>query len=156
MRTNAWKPVVKSVVALLALGLLPVAHAGAPGRAYTPLAGSAERKAIMDALRKPVEKELNRPVVFRVSVPSDFRAQNGWAFLTADLRRPDGSPMDFRGTPYPPSDFNGGGVNALLHRTNGRWRVVTYILCATDVEWEDWSKKYHAPRAIFSGFSGAH
>lgn len=142
---------LRSVVALLALGLLPGAHAGAPGRAYEPPAGSAERKVIMDALRKPVEKELNRPVVFRVLGPGDFRALHGWAFLTADLRKPDGSPMDFRGTPYPPSDLNGGEVNALLHRTGGRWRVVDFVLCATDVEWEGWPKKYHAPAAIFPG-----
>ncbi len=74
-----------TVVCLLLPGL------GAQGRVYEPLAGSAERKTIMDALRKPAEKDLNRPVLFRVPHPSDFRAQNGWVFLTAELRKPDGT-----------------------------------------------------------------
>lgn len=139
----AWMPLAAITLMLSGAGVW------AQGRVYEPPVGSVERKAIMDALRKPVEKDLNRPVLFRVQSPSDFRAQNGWAFLTADLRKPDGSRMDFRGTRYDDPNANGGQVDALLHRTGGRWRVVTFYMCASDVEWGDWSKKYHAPRAIF-------
>ncbi len=35
---------------------------------YTPEKGSAERKAILDALRAPVEKELKQKIVFAKSV----------------------------------------------------------------------------------------
>lgn len=129
--------------------LLPSVGVRAQGRVHEPPVGSAERKAIMDALRKPVETDLNRPVLFRVPSPGSFRARNGWAFLTADLRKPDGSRMDFRGTRYDDPNSNGGQVDALLHRTGGRWRVVALAMCVSDVEWGDWSKKYHAPSAIF-------
>lgn len=74
----------------------------------------------MGALRKPAETDLNRPVLFRAPPPSAFRAQNGWAFLTAHLRKP-----------------------------GGRWGVVAFALCPTDVEWGKWRRKYHAPPAIF-------
>jgi len=137
----AWMPL--TVIALL----LPSVAVRA--QVHEPPVGSAERKAIMDALRKPVETDLNRPVLFRVPPPSNFRAQNGWAFLTAQLRKPDGAPMDFRGTRYADREHHSDGVDALLHRTGGRWRVVSFAMCPTDVEWEGWSKKYHAPPAIF-------
>jgi hypothetical protein len=142
---------LKIFVALPALGLLLLASGAvwAQGRVYEPAAGSVERKAIMDALRKPVEIKLNRPVLFRVPPSSGFRAQNGWAFLTAELRKPDGSPMDFRGTPYADRDHESDEGDSLLHRTQGRWRVVALALCPSDVEWGDWRRKYHAPAAIF-------
>lgn len=145
------RPFASSLAALLTVVVfsLPGLGARAQGRVYEPSAGSAERKAIMDALRKPVETSLNRPVLFRVPHPNDFRAQKGWAFLTVELRKPDGSPMDFRGTRYAdrgrPSDV----VVALLHRTGRRWRVAAFVLPRTDLEWGEWSRKYHAPRAIF-------
>ncbi len=146
MRVHALKPMALLTMAGL---LLTGTHACAQSRTYEPPVGGAERKAIMDALRKPVETSLNRPVLFRVPPPSNFRAQNGWAFLTAQLRKPDGSPMDFRGTRYADREHHSDGVDALLHRTGGRWHVVTYIMCPTDVEWDGWSSRYHAPRAIF-------
>lgn len=137
-------------LAVVLLLLLPSISLWAQERVYEPPVGSTERKAIMDALRKPVERDLNRPVLFQVPPPSDFRVQRGWAFLTARLRKPDGAPMDFRGTRYAANrEFRSDSVNALLHRTQGHWHVVTFVLCPTDVEWGTWRRKYHAPPAIF-------
>ena len=150
MRQSDLKRTLTAAALLMAAGLLlPAAGVRAQGRVYEPPVSSAERKAIMDSLRKPVEKDLNRPVLFRVPSPGDFRVQSGWAFLNAELRKPDGSRMDYSGTRYDSPDANSGEVQALLHRVGGRWRVVTFVMCVSDVEWGDWAKKYHAPRAIF-------
>lgn len=123
--------------------------AAAQSRPYTPKPGSFERKLIMDTLRVPVESKLHRPVIFQVT---SLRAQNGWAFLNGLPVKPNGGPMDYRGTPYAQAARDGdafsGTIQALLHKTRGKWRVVTYDIGASDVEWYDWDKRYHAPRAI--------
>ncbi|MFN7561410.1 MAG: hypothetical protein ACK5TH_06495 [Prosthecobacter sp.] len=50
----------------------------------TPKMGSADRKVIMDALRGPVQSELENPVVFKVN---SLRVLNGWAFLNGVLTK---------------------------------------------------------------------
>lgn len=61
--------------------------------------------------------------------------------------------MDYKGTPWAQAsryrDAWGGGIDALLHKTRGKWRVVTFNIGASDVVYTDWDKQYHAPRAIF-------
>jgi hypothetical protein len=116
---------------------------------YTPEPQSAERKAIMDALRIPIQKQLNQKVIFKID---HLKVQNGWAFLTGKPRQPGGSPIDYRGTPYQEAIDAGvfdDGVCALLRLKDGRWRVVTFTLGATDVPWVEWDKKYKAPPALF-------
>jgi len=116
---------------------------------YTPAKGSAERKAILDALRVPVEKQLKQPVIFNVD---HFQVMNGWAFLLGAPRRPDGGKVDYSGTVYERAVEGGAfddGIVALLHLTGGKWRVVNQIIGATDVPYLDWDRKYRAPRAIF-------
>src|SRR5262245_3042613 len=63
----------------------------------TPKSGSPERKAIVDALRAPVEKDLRRKVVFKID---HLKLQDGWAFLIGRPQQPDGKRMDYRGTQY--------------------------------------------------------
>ena len=116
---------------------------------YTPDKGSAERKAIADALRVPVERKLKQGVIFRID---HLMVRNGWAFLLGTPRRPDGGPIDYRNTPYAEAQKAGAfddGVVALLHKVGGRWRVVQYVIGATDVPYVDWDRKYHAPAEIF-------
>lgn len=132
-----------------ALGMLALGgQAGAQARPSSPAVGSAERKAIMNTIRGPVEEHLHRPVLFRVEDPTrDFHVQNGWAFIQAQVRQPNGAPMgkDFYRREGDVSDL----VMFLLHRSGGHWHIVTYALCPTDVAWEGWDTRYHAPRAIF-------
>jgi hypothetical protein len=116
---------------------------------HHPKAGSAERKAILDALRVPVEKELGQAVVFKVST---FSAMGSWAFLYGRPLQPSGKAVDYTHTPYIEAIAGGAfddGVSALLKLEGGRWRVVTYNIGATDVAWYDWDKRYGAPKAIF-------
>jgi hypothetical protein len=103
----------------------------------------------MDALRVPVEKLLKQPIIFKVD---HLKVMNGWAFLLGAPRRPDGGMPDLRGTPYQEA-YNAGAfgddVMGLLHNEKGKWRVVAHVIGATDVAYEGWDRKYHAPSAIF-------
>jgi hypothetical protein len=118
-------------------------------RAYTPEKGSAERKAITDALRVPVQKKLKRQVIFKID---HLKVQNGWAFLLGAPRRPDGGELDYHGTPYAEA-YNAGAfgddIMALLHKVGGQWRVVQYVIGATDVAYLGWARKFQAPAEIF-------
>jgi hypothetical protein len=136
--------------ASLALALpLVAAHAWAQQRPHTPARGSAERQAIMDALRAPVRRELGKPVIFEVRT---LRVLGTWAFVEAVPRKPDGSPFDYRGTPYQQAIDDGvfdDGMFALLRRERGGWRVLRYAIGPTDVAWISWEEELRAPRAVF-------
>jgi hypothetical protein len=142
------KPVaVASLFVLITLLVAPASSA--QSRAYTPDKGSAERKAITDALRVPVEKKLKQEVIFKID---HLKVQNGWAFLMGTPRRPDGGQIDYRYTPYAEAQKAGAfddGVMALLHKVGGQWRVVQYVIGATDVAYLGWDRKFRAPLAIF-------
>ena len=64
---------------------------------YTPERGSTERKAILDALRAPVERELKQKVVF---VAEHFNVQGTWAFIGGTLQNPEGGEPNWSITPY--------------------------------------------------------
>ncbi|HEY6122435.1 MAG TPA: hypothetical protein VIV66_20940 [Pyrinomonadaceae bacterium] len=122
---------------------------GFNGEVYTPEKGSPERKAILDSLRVPIEKKLKQSIVFKID---HFKVQNGWAFILATPQKPDGGVPDYRGTVYQSAVAAGAfdnGVVALFHNLNGKWKLVNYVLGATDVPYVDWDKTYHAPHAIF-------
>ncbi|HXG64777.1 MAG TPA: hypothetical protein VNO70_06695 [Blastocatellia bacterium] len=121
----------------------------AQGTSYAPKPGSAERKAIMDALRAPVEKELRKKTIFKID---HIKAQDGWAFVRGVPRQPDGSPMDYKGTVYEEAIKEGifdDWICALLRRKGETWEVVTYAIGATDVPYDGWDKEFKAPSAIF-------
>lgn len=126
-----------------------VAGVSAQNQPYTPEKGSPERKAIVDALRAPVERKLRQPVIFKID---HLKVMNGWAFLLGAPRRPDGRTIDYNRTPYRDAyehGMFGDDVMGLLRKQNGKWRVVAHVVGATDVAYEGWDRKYHAPRAIF-------
>lgn len=116
---------------------------------YTPEKGSVERKAITDALRVPVEKKLKQSVVFNID---HLKVQDDWAFLNGTPRRPNGDKIDYAQTSYAKPLRLGmfdDGISALLRKVRGRWRVVKYVIGATDVVYVEWDKQYHAPSGIF-------
>jgi hypothetical protein len=136
--------------ALLLSGLC--GRAAAEDCPYTPAAGSAERKAIMDTLRRPVEAELKQRVVF---VAKRFSACRGWAFLEAEPQQPDGRPVDWTITNYAGEVADGvcgGYVHALLVMDGGRWRLRAQVICASDVPWVSWAEEYGAPPELFPKF----
>ena len=116
----------------------------------TPERGSPERKAILEALRVPVEKQLKQSIVFKID---HFKVQGNWAFLTAVPQRPNGSAVNYSGTIYQEAVDAGAfddGIVALLRNVKGKWRVVEYVIGATDVPYVDWDKEYKAPKGIFN------
>ena len=116
---------------------------------YVPEKGSVERKAILDALRVPVEKHLKQQVIFKID---HLKAQNNWAFLTGRPQNSDGSVIDYTNTVYQDAVDSGAfddGIVALLRKVKGKWTVVQYVIGATDVPYVDWDKEYRAPKGIF-------
>ncbi len=147
---------------LLALGALlmalplamPVAATAARAAEcpYTPPPGTSERKAITDALRKPVMADLKQRLVF---VVAQFGVCGDWAFIEAEPQQPGRRPVDWTRGRYAQAvadDMCGGYVHALLVRTGSQWRVKAYEICATDVPWVGWAEHYGAPKALFPKF----
>jgi len=135
----------------LALLLLIFAAAlGADAQAaYSPEKGSPERKAILDALRIPVERELKQKIVF---VADHFKVQGTWAFVSGTPQNATGGEPDYSRTPYADQVESGAfdhNFFALMRKTAGKWKVTNYALGCTDVCYLDWWRKFRAPKAIF-------
>jgi hypothetical protein len=116
---------------------------------YTPEKGSAERTAILNALRVPVERDLKQKVVF---VTDNFKVQGTWAFVSGTPQSPSGGAPNYAGTKYDEAENEGAFDNnffALLRKTAGKWKVTTYAIGCTDVCFADWWKRYKAPKTIF-------
>ncbi|MGQ0542882.1 MAG: hypothetical protein ACT4O9_13670 [Blastocatellia bacterium] len=116
---------------------------------YTPERGSAERKAILDALRVPVERDLRQKIVF---VADNFRVQGNWAFVGGTPQNANGESPDYSRTKYAEAVESGAFDNnffALLRKTAGKWKVRTYAIGCTDVCYADWWRTYKAPKAVF-------
>ena len=134
--------------ALLITLLCCVAATAHAQRAYTPPAGSPERKAIMDVLRVPVEADLRQKVIFKVQ---HLRIVGAWAFARVVPIRPDGSDIDYTRTKYrddlAEGAFDGEG-EALLRNNGGGWRLLEWRFGASDTEVDIWLEKYSAPAAL--------
>ena len=117
--------------------------------ADTPAKDSSVRKAILSALRVPVEKKLKQKIVFNID---HFKVQGVWAFLSGEPQNTTGGKPDYKGTAYQAAIDAGMFDNnffALLKKTGGKWKIVTYAIGCTDVCALDWSTQYKAPKEIF-------
>ena len=130
--------------------VLVLASAAFSQKVYTPEKGSAERTAILNALRVPVEKELKQKISFNVET---FNVQGAWAFLSGEPLSADGKGRpNYKKTPYQRAIDAGAFDNnffALLKKTGGKWKVVTDAIGCTDVCYATWWRDYKAPKAIF-------
>jgi hypothetical protein len=132
-----------------AVPVAPSTLSSSSSGAYTPKAGSVERKMIMDALRGPVQDKLTRQVIFKVD---HLKIKDGWAFMRGVPKKPDGSSMNYKGTAYQSAVEEGAfddWICALLQQRGDEWRVVVFAIGATDVAYEGWDQKYKAPSEIF-------
>ncbi len=106
-------------------------------------------KAVVEALRKPVEKEMTIPV----SLKSDlFKTVDNYAFVVATMQQPDGRQMDFTKTPFKEAAEAGGysdNVCGLLQKENGAWNILAIAVGSTDVPCVCWWKEYDVPRTLF-------
>ena len=138
---------------LISVFLLSAVNTGLAMAASSPAAGSAERRAILDAARRPAEARLHQDIQFHVH---QLNVTDGWAFLHAQMQRRGGRPVDFSGTPDAEAALNGGKSNsfaALLRRQAERWRVVAFVVGPTDVAWAGWSQEYNAPPELFGSIA---
>lgn len=117
--------------------------------AQTPEKGSAERTAIVNALRVPIEKELRQKIQFSIQT---IKVKGNWAFINGEPQSASGGAPDYKITKYADALEEGmfdNNFQALLKKTGGKWKVVEFAIGCTDVCWEGWDKIHKAPRAIF-------
>lgn len=113
--------------------------------AYTPKTGSAERKAVLDAMRKPIVKQVGQNVIFHDVV---MKVKDGWAFVTAVGKDPKGGPLRKFDGQYFPSQ-------ALLRKKGRVWQVLSVGSGGgTDVADQAMQKFPQAPREIFLPYKG--
>lgn len=101
---------VLAALACLALGVASARAVSAQDKdvLHTPAKGSAERQAIMDAVRDDYEKNGGGRVIFTVDY---LKVHRGWAWV-------DSTPLDKNGRPVAE------GGTSLLHYEDGKWRVM--------------------------------
>lgn len=106
-------------------------HGGVNGTAQ-PAPGSAQRAAIMDALRPAIERKLGGQVEFVVRRAA---VRDGWALVIADPQRPGGGRIDpKRHFPNEVIEFMDGlTVNGILRFSGGGWTMVDHAIGPTDV-----------------------
>ena len=137
----------KSLIGLLFV--LSFAVSAFAQKATTPVKGSKERTTILSALRVPVEKALKQKVQFDVET---IKTQGNWAFVNGAPQNAAGEQPDYSKTEYKSAIEEGvfdNNFQALLKKTGGKWKVVTYLIGCTDVCWLGWDKEFKAPKAIF-------
>ena len=139
---------MKRSLAILAV-LVFSAVAAVAQAVYTPAKNSAERAAILNAIRVPLEKDLRQKIVF---VTDDFNVRGAWAYVSGTPQTADGGRPDYRNTRYADAVDSGAFDNnifALLKKTGGKWKIVNYAIGCTDVCYLDWWSRFKAPKAIF-------
>lgn len=138
--------VFKIVLIWITLSILAATHSFAQN-IKTPTRGSAERTAILDAMRPNVEAAMRGPVVFVIST---MNVADGWAFVTAQPQRPDGSAIDPYQTGYAQDiEFMDGlSTIALLRYDNARWNLIDLHTGPTDVSYSIWPELFGVPAPI--------
>ncbi len=109
---------------------------------------SPESAAILKALSVPVSKDLKQKITFSTD---KLKVEGDWAFVSGQAKNAEGGEPNWKLTKYQKfiksGDFED-NLFALLKKTNGKWRVVTYMMNCHDVCYLDWAKRYKAPEAI--------
>lgn len=134
---------------LLLAGLTAIVSGPVIAESVTPPPGSAERRALLDAVRPPIEAKIGPPVVFVVHV---IHVWGDWAYVQAVPQRPGGVPIDWSRTKFKDDfarDIMTDIVMCLLQRNGAQWTVTEFVLGPTDVFWESWVGKYRLPRTLF-------
>ena len=131
---------------LLAITLASTNTAAAQSQPYTPVRGSVERTAIMDALRPPIQRAIREPLLF---TQVRLHVQNGWAFVQTVPTSPSGGPVMWRYNERVDCGENcTDNVVGLLRWNGARWVLVQYEVGSSEYPYM-WERKYPAPRGIF-------
>jgi hypothetical protein len=107
----------------------------------TPVDGSADRKALLDAIRPQAEEALGAPVEFIVE---QARISGSPAFVVVSPQRPGGGKIDLDATPlalredgYFPHFHDGGRIDALLEKSGETWVVKKFVIGVMADWWSD-------------------
>ncbi len=137
-----------SIIVLAAALLTASSRPARAQLSHTPRAGSAERKAIMEAIRPTCERDLKQKVVFKVGL---LNVAGDWAAARVTPIRPDGSDIDYRKTHYRELDEEGafdGEGEALLRREGSSWKLIKWRFGASDTELSVWIEELGAPASL--------
>lgn len=111
---------------------------------------SPERKAILEALKQKLQPEVKQKPKMVVEV---LMVKGAFAYFHGRVKDSTGKDIDFRKTVYKDAVkdglFDGDGTAALLKKSGGKWKVLTYAVGPTDVAWACWWKEFKAPKEIF-------
>lgn len=105
-----------------------------------PARGTADRKALMDALRPHAEWMLGAPVEF---VVYELRRAGNVAFSSVDAQRPGGGEIDISSTPgglrgeLDEEYMDGSTLQALYRKVGNTWVAVHWAIGATDAWYAD-------------------
>jgi hypothetical protein len=103
----------------------------------TPAAGSAERKAIMDVLRKTVPDEY-QPVKFKV-----HNLKVGGGYATADVL-----PLKTNGQPVGCSEGDDVTSEFWLKKVKGQWTIIVSNICGGDPAFFEAKEKGAPPQLL--------
>jgi hypothetical protein len=107
-----------------------------------------ESATVLKALSVPVSRALKQSITFSTD---KVKIQGNWAFVSGQAKNADGGAPNWKLTKYQAfidsGDFED-NLFALLRKTNGKWRVVTYMMNCHDVCYLEWDKKYKAPSSL--------
>lgn len=109
-----------------------------------------EQKPVLQALSVAVSKDLKQKVSFAAG---KYKVKGNWAFVRGHVRDAQGGDVKWKITEYQKSiderDFIE-GIYALLKKTDGKWRVVTYLMNCSDVCYLEWVRQFKAPESLFA------
>ena len=116
---------------------------------HTPPKDSQERRAIMDAIRVPCERDLKQEVIFKVET---LRVTEDWAYAAVHPLRPDGEDIDYRRTRFREQSeagmFEPTGEALLRQNRDGSWRIIKWRFGGTDTVLQDWVRSEDAPKSL--------
>jgi len=135
------------LLATIAFAMTVMTTTALAAEVHEPAKGSAERKAILNAIRPAIEAQMRGPVEFQISV---MRSDGEWAFVDANPQRPDGGEIDPETTAFVGRSDSMDGLTtyALVRFADGRWNHVDDIIGPTDVAYMIWPDQYQVPKAV--------
>lgn len=107
------------------------------------------RRDLLETARFRMRIELGLPLVFEVET---LRSGQGWAFLMATPRAPNGSELDWSQTHYArywQADAMSDLVMVLMRHEGADWHIVDYVVGPTDVYWITWMQDFLLPADLF-------
>ena len=152
-----------AAIASLSLASFAPSPAAAQSRGVNGTApaarGTAQRQALLDAVRPPVEAELGLRIVFVVEC---IQVSNGWSLVAGTPIQRNGREIPRRNRPRD-DDFGGLSTTAVLNFRGGRWVLVDHVIGLCQPSWplrtggrqsnaSSWRRESHSWREFFLFF----